>query len=94
LGRINFIRRFIPNLAEIIKHITNMLRKGNAIRWTTEEKHSFEEEKEALTKDLVLVSPYFSRDFVIFSFDSEHTIAGVLMQKKQSEPRIVYCFFQ
>jgi hypothetical protein len=27
LGKVNFLRRFIPNLAEIIKHITNMLIK-------------------------------------------------------------------
>jgi hypothetical protein len=26
LGRVNILRRFIPNLAEIIKFITNMLR--------------------------------------------------------------------
>jgi hypothetical protein len=42
LGRINFQRRFIPNLVEIINHIKKMLRKGNEIRWTIEEKHSLE----------------------------------------------------
>jgi len=26
LGKVNFLRRFIPNLVEIIKHITNMLK--------------------------------------------------------------------
>jgi hypothetical protein len=33
LGKVNFLRRFIPNLAETIKHITCMLRKGNDIKW-------------------------------------------------------------
>jgi hypothetical protein len=79
LGRVNFLRRFIPNLSKIIKHITNMLRKGNEIKWTTDEKHSFEEVREALTKAPVLISPDFSKDFIVFSFASEHTIAGVLM---------------
>jgi len=59
LGRINFLRIFIPNLFEIIKHIKNILRKGNEIRWTADAKHSFEEVKEALTKSHVLVSPDF-----------------------------------
>jgi hypothetical protein len=36
LGKVNFLRRFIPNLVEIIKHITSMLRKGNEIKWTPE----------------------------------------------------------
>jgi hypothetical protein len=70
-----------------------MLRKGNEIRWTTDAKHSFEEVKEALTKALVLVSPYFSRDFIIFSFASEHTIAGVLMQKNNQSPEHPISFF-
>jgi hypothetical protein len=54
LGRIIFLRRFIPNLAEIIKHITNMLRKGNEIRWKTDAKKSFDEVKVSLTKAHVL----------------------------------------
>ena len=29
LGKINFIRRFIPNFSELIKHITGMLRKDS-----------------------------------------------------------------
>jgi hypothetical protein len=82
LGRIIFLRRFIPNLTEIINHITNMLSKGNEIIWTTDANHYFEQVKVSLIEAPILVSPYFSRDFIIFSFSSEHNIAGVLMQKK------------
>ena len=35
----------------------------------------------ALTRTPVLTSPKFDRDFIIFSFASEHTIAVVLLQK-------------
>jgi hypothetical protein len=28
LGKINFLRRFIPNLAELIRLLNNMLKKG------------------------------------------------------------------
>jgi len=31
----------------------------------------------------MLVSPDFSKDFMTFSFASEHTIAGVLLQKNE-----------
>eukprot|EP00253_Pinus_taeda_P003432 PITA_03432 len=34
LGKINFVRRFIPNFAELVKCITSMLRKGLEVRWT------------------------------------------------------------
>jgi hypothetical protein len=83
LGKVNFLRRFIPNLAEIIKHITNMLKKGNEIKWIPEARKSFEDIKVALTKAPVLASPNFEKDFILFSFASEHTIAGVLLQKDE-----------
>jgi hypothetical protein len=32
LGKINFVRRFISNFAELIKYITTILRKGNEVK--------------------------------------------------------------
>jgi len=60
-----------------------MLRKDSNIRWTPEAKKSFKDIKKAISEAPVLVSPDFSKDFLIFSFASEHTIAGVLLQKNQ-----------
>jgi hypothetical protein len=81
LGKVNFLRRFISNLAEIIKYIKNMLRKGNEIKWNPEDRKSFEDIKVALTKDPVLASLYFTKDFILFYFALEHTIVGVFLQK-------------
>ena len=75
------MRRFIPNLAEILRNITNMLNKEQGVKWTLEANKSFELVKQALTKTPVLISPDFSKDFYIFSFASEHTIAAILLQK-------------
>jgi hypothetical protein len=36
LGKINFLRRFVSNFAEVVRLITTMLRKGNEVRWTYE----------------------------------------------------------
>jgi hypothetical protein len=81
LGKINFLRRFVSNFAELIKHIIAMLRKGSEIKWTTEPRESFVQIKRALTKAPVLISPDYSKDFLIFSFASCDTIAAVLLQK-------------
>jgi hypothetical protein len=54
LGKVNFLRRFIPKLVEIIKYITNILNKGNEIKWTSESRKSFEDIKVALTKAPIL----------------------------------------
>jgi len=81
LGKINFLRRFIPNLAELIRLLNNMLKKDSKVKWTMEAKQAFEDIKTALTKTPVLTSPKFDKDFIIFSFASQHTIAVVLLQK-------------
>lgn len=66
LGKINFLRRFIPNLVELIRLLNNMLKKYSKVKWTMESKQSFEDIKKTLTKTLVLTSPKFDRNFIIF----------------------------
>ena len=81
LGRINFLRRFVSNFAELVKHITAMLRKGHEIKWTADPREYFAQIKKALTEAPVLISPDYSKDFLIFSFASYHSIAAVLLQR-------------
>ena len=42
LGKINFVRRFIPIFSKLVKHITSMLRKESEIKWTENAGNSFE----------------------------------------------------
>jgi hypothetical protein len=93
IGKINFLRRFIPNLAELLRNITNMLKKDTKIKWDTESKQSFEQVKHALTQAPVLISPDFTKDFYLFSFASEHTIAAVLLQKNNEGYEQPIAFF-
>ena len=80
-GHINFIRRFIPNLAELMKPMQTLLKKDVKFIWTDEGRNAFDTIKDAISKSPVLVSPDYTKDFMIFSFASEDTIAGVLLQK-------------
>jgi hypothetical protein len=93
IGRINFLRRFIPNLAELLRNITNMLKKDVKIKWDSESRQSFEQVKRALTEAPVLISPDFTKDFYLFSFASEHTIAAVLLQKNSEGYEQPIAFF-
>ena len=60
-----------------------MLMKESEIKWIVEAKRSFDDINKALIKELVLVSPDFSKYFMIFSFASEHTTTRVLLQKNK-----------
>ena len=66
----------------MVKHITKMMKKDSEIRWGAEARQSFMDIKQELIEARVLVSPNFNKDFLLFSFSSQRTIAGVLLQKK------------
>ena len=82
-GQINFIRRFIPNLEELMKPIQKLLNKDAKFEWIDEGKDSFKSIKYAISKSLVLISLDYSMEFQIFSFASGDTIASVLLQKNK-----------
>jgi len=81
-GKMNILHRFIPNLVEHLCELTNMLKKDNTVKWTEDAMKSFNLVKLSLTTAPILISPNYTHDFIIFSFSSEHTLAAVLMQKK------------
>jgi hypothetical protein len=93
LGKVNFLRRFVSNFVELLKYITTMLRKDNEIKWIVEAHSSFDQIKKALTESRVLVSPDYSKDFLIFSFASFDTIATVLLQKNSEVLEHPIAFF-
>jgi hypothetical protein len=81
LGKINFVRRFIPNFVESVKHITSMLKKGSEIKWKDNERSSFQDIKKDIMESPTLISPYYTKNFYIFSFSSYDMVATVLLQK-------------
>jgi len=59
-GKMNFLCRFVPNLAEHLKEMTNMLKKDSQVKWTEEAVKSFNLIKLALSSTPVLVSPNYT----------------------------------
>ena len=60
-------------------NITNMLKKDTEIKWIVDARKYFRDIKEEIKEAPVLVSLDFNKDFLIFSYALEHTIAGVLL---------------
>ena len=70
-----------------------MLKKENEIKLTIDAMKYFREIKQAITVSPVLVSLDFNKYFLIFSYASDHTIAGVLLQKNtQGVEQPIYFF--
>jgi hypothetical protein len=70
-----------------------MLKKDTKMKWTIEEKHSFDQVKQALTQSPVLINPDYTKYFLLFSFSSEYTIAVVLLQKNSEGHEQPISFF-
>jgi hypothetical protein len=81
IGRINFVRRFMPDIATLLKPLIAMLKKNVVFSWTKEGKQSFQLLKEALSSAPTLVNPDFSKDFILYAYGSIDAISAVLVQK-------------
>ena len=55
-GKMNFLCRFVPNLVEHLREMTNMLKKDSQVKWKEEAVKSFNLVKLALSSAPVLVS--------------------------------------
>jgi hypothetical protein len=61
--RINFVRKFTPDCAEIIKPLKNMVRKDTEFKWSEERRNSFNEIKVAIYQAPILQSLDFNKGF-------------------------------
>jgi hypothetical protein len=83
----------VPNFAEIIRPITNMLKKDGVIKWSQEEKSAFQRIKQYLVEAPILVNPDYGKEVFIFSFTSEETIVVVLLQNNEEGHEQPIAFF-
>lgn len=86
LGLTGYYRKFIPNYAEIALPLMDLTRKNapNKIEWSAELNKSFELLKAELCSAPVLVSPDFSRPFILQTDASDRGIGAVLSQCDKS----------
>ena len=64
-----------------MKPLQKLLKKDAKFVWSDEGKDAFKNIKDAISKSPALISPDYSKEFQIFTFASEDTIVGVLLQK-------------
>lgn len=79
MGKINFVRRFIPNFAYIVKPIHNLLKVNQTFIWNEQANNSFLKMKDTLSFAPVLATPNFSKDFIIYTNATKEAISAILM---------------
>ena len=90
LGTVNFVRKFIPNLATIIEPLVALTRKSVANlktlrnHWGPEQDAAFIKVKELLTSAPVLHFPRFHKPFIIHVDASDCGVGAFLAQKEDN----------
>ncbi|XP_050222757.1 uncharacterized protein LOC126672848 [Mercurialis annua] len=86
LGQLNYLRRFISNLAGKTKEFSNLLRLKNATEFIWEKQHeqAFEKIKEYLSKPPVLMPPKEGIPLKLYISAATESIGCLLAQNNQS----------
>jgi len=85
---INFYRWFIKNFSHMAKPL-NELKGKKEWKWGEEQQEAFEELKEKITSQLVLILPKREGNFQVETNTSGHTIEGVLLQEQDRKWRSI-----
>ena len=99
LGTINFVRKFIPNLAAMIEPLVTLTRKSVANlqilrnHWGPEQDAAFIKVKELLIFAPVLRFPQFYKSFIIHVDASECGVGAFLAQKEDNEELAITAYF-
>ena len=80
MGTINFVRRFVRDFAQIVKPLQQMVKQSVQFKWTNVEKVSFNDIKASIAHAPFLRSPNFEKNFIMYTFTSDKSLATVLRQ--------------
>ncbi|GJP56479.1 hypothetical protein CLOM_g15546 [Closterium sp. NIES-68] len=80
LGFVNYVRRFIPNMAGLTGPLTDLLQKGTFYEWGEKQQAAFETLKTLLMSPPVLRIADPERPFEVITDASDIAIGAVLMQ--------------
>jgi hypothetical protein len=92
LGKINFVRRFVPSFSEMVRPLQNLIKKDVQYHWGPQENQAFDSIKQAIVEAPSLMSPDFSQDFTLYTFTSDRSYAAVLTQKNAENNEIPIAF--
>jgi hypothetical protein len=93
-GKINSIRRFIFDFVDIVKALEEMIKKYARFKWTKEGREAFEKIKEAIVEDPTLWSPTFNKEFILYTFSSDHLITTAFTKKDEVGEEFLVSFMR
>ena len=94
LGKINFVRRFVPNFAQIVRPLQDLIKKDDLFKWYETKKDASINIWKAIMDAPILMSPYFDKDFILYTFAIDFSYDVVLTQKQAEDSEIPISFMR
>lgn len=92
MGKIDFIRRFILNFVETVKHLQDMINKKVEYKWEANQGEAFMNMREAISNSPSLVNPEFLKEFFLYTFATDISYVVILTQKNQDGDEVSISF--
>lgn len=89
LGLVNYVGKFIPNLATVSEALRHFTKKDSNFEWGLKQEESFETLKQSLTNDLTLGYYNVKNRTQVIADTSPVGLGAVLIQYQGNEPRII-----
>ena len=84
LGKLSYIRRFIPGLAAVTSAFAPLLKKGAPFHCATECQQAFKKVQEIMTKLLTVCAPIFGKPLRLYLVSNSQAIGALIAQKDDS----------
>lgn len=89
LGLVNYVGKFIPDLATITEPLRMLTKKDTAFAWESEQQRAFEEITKSLAGERVLGYYNVEDRTQVYADASPVALGAVLIQFKNGEPRVI-----
>uniref|UniRef100_A0A2N9F490 Integrase catalytic domain-containing protein n=1 Tax=Fagus sylvatica TaxID=28930 RepID=A0A2N9F490_FAGSY len=84
LGKLSYIRRFIPGLAAITYAFSPLLKKGVPFHWSIECLQAFEKVRDIMTKLPTVYAPIFGKPLRLYLASNSQAIGALIAQEDDS----------
>uniref|UniRef100_A0A2N9GBJ4 Integrase catalytic domain-containing protein n=1 Tax=Fagus sylvatica TaxID=28930 RepID=A0A2N9GBJ4_FAGSY len=81
LGKLSYIRRFIPGLAAVTSTFAPLLKKGAPFRWSTECQQAFEKVQDIMTKLPTVCAPTSGKPLRLYLASNSQAIGALIAQE-------------
>ena len=81
LGRVSYIRRFVPGLASVTSGLSKLLKKGTEFTWGTEQQEAFQKIQQIINHLPTLQAPVCGRPLLLYLASNSQEIGALLAQE-------------